>query len=290
MATKVSAAFDELLGRQRLTDDQQRIAQTRIGTLGTFFQNNFEMNAAVFPIGSYARRTICASERDIDLMATFNPFGSEGYWERYKDDSRAFLYWVRSNLNDRYATTNVSSRQVAVKLDFTSIVAEVVPCFPRKGGGYLMPNGKGKWMATNPPFHAQLIADADKAKGNKLKPLIRLIKFWNIANGHHLSSFHVEMLVKDMWEKPAIGEWSSTVSATLKVMGSWVKTARQDPWPDGSGLDSYLSDDIRQQVIRMLDDDAKAAEQAEAYCKAGREKDAFERWGVIYRHKFPAYS
>lgn len=290
MATKVTAAFDELLGRQRLTDEQQRIARTRIETLGTFFQKNFAMNEPIFPIGSYARGTLCASERDIDLMAPFAPWGKTGYWDRHKDDSRAFLYWVRDNLNDRYATTNVSSRQVAVTLDFTTIVVEVVPCFPRKGGGYLMPNGRGKFMGTNPPFHAQLIADADKAKSYRLKPLIRLIKFWNIANGHHLSSFHVESMIKQMWETPTIGEWPAAVSSTLKVMGGWVKAARQDPWPDGSRIDTYLSDDTRQQVIRMLDSDAKAAEQAEQYRKAGREKDAFERWGVIYRHKFPAYS
>lgn len=93
-----------------------------------------------------------------------------------------------------------------------------------------------------------------------------------------------------MWENPAIGEWPTAVSATLKVMGGWVKNPRQDPWPDGSRVDSYLSDNIRQQVIRMLDSDAKAAEEAERYREAGRERDAFERWGAIYRHQFPAYS
>ncbi len=133
MPTTVLSAFETLLDRQRLTDDQKETAAARVRGLTSFFNNNFEMNASPFTVGSYDRGTICAGERDIDLMAPFAPHGSSGYWNRYQSNSRTFLYWVRDYLNNHYAATKVSSRQVSVKLDFTKIVTDVTPCFPRQG-------------------------------------------------------------------------------------------------------------------------------------------------------------
>ncbi len=286
MAQSVEQAFEVLLERQLLTPGQAETAKTRVAGLANFFVDTFSMAEQPFPMGSYARDTICRSERDIDLMA---PFSVPEYWERYKRDSRAFLYWVRDWLNDRYFATKVSSKQVAVTLDFTVIVADVAPCFRRTGGGYLMPNGRGGWMATNPLFHTRLIGEADTARGRRLRPLIRLIKFWNIANGHHLRSFHVELMVKRMWDDRSIPEWPTAVAKTLGVMGGWVRSQMDDPWPDRTRVDAYLSANLRSQVIRMLGDDAKAAATAEEYRQAGKVEAAFERWGVIYRHQFPAY-
>jgi hypothetical protein len=286
MATTVISAFDTLLARQRLTDNQESVAKSRVAALSDFFNNNFAMAETPFTIGSYARGTLCAGERDIDMMA---PFSASDYWERFKNDSRTFLYWVRNTLNDRYATTKVSSRQVAVKLDFTTIAADVVPCFKRTGGGYVMPNGQGGWMATNPPYHTRLIADAHRAHGYRLKPLIKLIKAWNIANSHHLSSFHVELMVERMKRGHAVGEWPAEVAAVLRAMAGWLGYTFPDPWPSGTQVDSYLSSETRQKVILMMESDAKTAAQAEEYRRAGKNKDAFERWGVVYRHTFPAY-
>lgn len=92
MATTVITAFNELHARQGLTTAQQNTAATRVGALRTFFADQFTLGEAVFPIGSYKRETICAGERDVDLMACLEAYGSTNYWSTYGDDSRAFLY------------------------------------------------------------------------------------------------------------------------------------------------------------------------------------------------------
>ncbi len=287
MTKNVVAAFDTLLDRQRLIDNQESVAESRVSGLQSFFIRNFVMAQAPVTMGSYARGTLCAGERDIDMLA---PFSRPDYWNRFERDSRAFLYWVRNDLNERYATTKVSSRQVAVKLDFTTILTDVVPCFPRPGGGYLMPNGQGGWMATNPPYHTQLIADAHREQAYRLKPLIRLVKWWNIANGHHLSSFHVELMVRGIKQGYAIGDWPSEVAVVLSYLPSWLRTPLSDPWSEGARVDGYLASNTREMVVRMLESDAKAAATAEEYRRAGKAEAAFERWGVVYRHTFPAYT
>ena len=44
----------------------------------------------------------------------------------------------------------------------------------------------------------------------------------------------------------------------------------------------------RQTATRMLKEDVKRAEDAELDRRMGHEKEAIERWQVIYRDKFPA--
>ena len=289
MARSVEAAFNELLDRQRLTSTQVGVADTRINALQDFFDKNFTMAERAFKTGSYARGTICSGQKDVDLMA---PLYYPTYKDRYDNDSRAFLYYVRDQLNERYWATKVSARQVAVTLDFTSITADVVPCFQRsgQGGGFFMPDGTGGWMETNPKYHTQLIARGDTAYNGRLKPLIRLIKAWNLANGNHLRSFHVELLVYKMWDGNNIGTiQSQNVSSTLSVMAGWVNSSCEDPWNPSVRIDNYLSSQDRGRVIRMLQEDAVAAKKAEEYREAGKIEQAFERWNSIYRHTFPAF-
>ena len=287
MAKTVSAGFVELLKRLELTDEQADTAATRATALKDFFDTNFTMAERAFTIGSYRRATLIRAERDIDLLA---PLAYGTYKDRYDDDSRAFLYFVRDKLNERYAQTKVSSRGVAVLLDFTVIRANVVPAFPRSGGGFFIPNGKKGWTATNPQYHARLIKGRDDALDHRLKPLIRLMKFWNIQNGGYLRSFHIELMVWRMWKNnSAIPAYSTAAMQSISAMRGWLKSRSDDPWESGGRIDDYLSSGTRAKVFRMLDQDSKASGDAEDYRKADKIEKAFDRWNSVFRHEFPAY-
>lgn len=291
MARTVEAAFIDLLGRQNLTRNQVEEANNRINNLATFLKGNFALASPPFLTGSYARDTLCSSERDIDMLV---PFSASDYWERYKGNSRNFLYWFRDYVNDRYATTRVGARQVAVRLFFVTFAVEVAPGFHRKGEGYLIPNGRGGWLHTNPPFHARLVDDDDAKLNRNLKPLVRLMKAWNFANGHKLSSFHVEMMVRRMWNdtdgtKRSINSWPIAVASTLKAMPGWVAGPFPDPWSPGGNVDDYLASQTRQEVVRTLREDAERAADAEQHRQGGRIEQAFDRWRIIYNNTFPAY-
>jgi hypothetical protein len=288
MATSVAAGFTELLNRLALTDRQRSTAKSHIENIISFFTSNFVLaSAGVFYTGSYRRGTMVRPTRDVDILAALSVKEYDG---TYGDDSSKFLYMVRNALNDRYGATTVSSKRVAVKLDFSDVVADVVPCFPRQGGGFLMPNGTGGWRGTNPPVHTRLMREADEAQTGRLKPVVKLLKAWNIQNGYHLSSIHVELMVERMWRGSGIGSvLSSAVAKTLKTVPSWLSSSFPDPWPDGQPIDSDLSSAERALAIRLLKEDAGRAANAEEDRLAGRIKQAFERWDVVYRDSFPAY-
>jgi len=291
MARTVYEAFDTLHGRQGLTQRQWDTATNRERTIRQFFAANYDMLTPVFPIGSYHRGTICAGERDIDLMACLTGYGSDMIRPRFEDDSSQFLYWIRNNLNDHYYRSDVSSKRVCVKLDFTDIVTDVTPCFLNgsDAGGYVMPDGRGGWMHTNPSFHASMIATADRTKGEKLLPIIRLMKAWNIVNGHHLSSFQLEMLVEAAQRPYQIFDPAFEVWWTMGVVAQLLEYEFPDPWPLGGRIDAYLSDDERALAIRMMQQDEERAGQAREYEKLGKIPEAFERWNVVYNGTFPAY-
>lgn len=91
MATTVNAAFEELLGRLRLTDRQKEVARGRVNHLRGFFDNNYEVAKSAWAIGSYGRETIIRPERDIDVMVALSV---SAYWSTYQSDSGKFLRWT----------------------------------------------------------------------------------------------------------------------------------------------------------------------------------------------------
>jgi hypothetical protein len=283
VAWTVEAAFDQLLARQGFTTNQLEIARTGIDSIGRFLANTYQMAQEVFPYGSYARGTIAAGQRDLDLMAPL----SSGYWSRFKDDSRAFLYSFRNTLNERYYATDVSSHQVAVKLDFTQIVTDTAPGFMRDGGGYLIPDGHGGWQATNPPVHGAIIERDDSAQARRLRPLVRLMKDWNNANGTRLT--RLELMTAAIKRGHPIGVWSAEVATVLAYLPGWIRGSFPDPWQPGTAVDAYLTADRREAAARLAEHDAVRARDAETFSETGRIADAFDRWSIVYNHTFPSF-
>ncbi len=292
MATTVTAAFTELQGRIALTPNQRSIAAGRLANLQAFFATNYVVATPPWAIGSYGRETIVRPERDIDIMVALSV---PEYWARYQPDSRAFLRWLCEGLNRQYANTQVGVRQIAVHLALgDGLEVDLVPGFHRKGGGFLIPDGSGGWQATNPPYHDQIMTDANVRLGGNLKPLVRVMKAWNImGNGGRLRSFHLEMIVERVWQKgtaTSLSSMQSAVAATLKTGAGWVRVAHPDPWTgSGQNLDAYLSTETRAAIAKTMDEDAVRAQAALDYAAAGNTAAAFERWQIVFNHQFPAY-
>ena len=290
MATTVPIAFAELQARIALTPKQRDIAAGRLANLQTFFPANYVVATPPWAIGSYGRGTIVRPERDIDIMVALS---APEYWARYQNDSRVFLGWLRDGLNRKYANTRVGVRGIAVHLALgEDLEVDLVGGFHRTGGGFYIPNGSGGWLSTNPPFHDQLMTDANVRTSSALKPLVRVMKAWNImGNASRLHSFHLETMVERMWRKAtALPAMPAAVASTLKAGSGWVRDSFPDPWkPSGQTLDSYLTTITRAAVAKAMDDDAVRAQDALDYVAAGKTEKAFDRWAIVFGHQFPAY-
>ena len=290
MPTTVAGAFTTLLSDLELTARQKQIAEGRVDHLDTWFRNNAACARYPLKIGSYDRGTVIRWRRDIDVLVAL---AHDPYWARYGDDSAAMLRWLRDRLNAAYGDTAVSTRQIAIRMALgDDLQVDLVPGFVRKGEGFLIPNGKGRWMSTNPPYHAVLMTASNVRLDVRLKPLVKLLKAWNESNTRHLRSFHLEMMVEEMWEhETAVPDYPSALATSLRKLTTWVEHPMLDPWLDAGAvrLDTYLSDEERARVSRMFAADRKRADEALALDRAGRVREAFEKWRDVFPGRFPAY-
>jgi hypothetical protein len=279
-------AFEELLRRQELPAAQRDAAAQQVQEWTDFCRSHFAMAGAPSPIGSYARGTLCAGEREIDLLI---PLAAADYWGDYAGDSQAFLSWVRDVVHRRRGPVRLSARRLAVKIATPLITVNLVPCFPRDGNGYLMPDGAGGWKSTNPLFHIELIERSDVMHSRRVKPLIKLIKAWNLANGRPLSSLHLELVTVDMKHHlPTSLPWVIEVGGVLQTIAERLRSTFPDPWPEGTRIDAYLSAEHRERAVQLLERHHGAIGQAARHLTAWRIEAAFEQWQLVYNGSFPA--
>ena len=74
---------------------------------------------------------------------------------------------------------------------------ELVPAY-KSWGTYYIPDGKGGWMATYPNDFNNTLVEANNNNSYKIKPLVRLIKHWNVnVNYHDLTSYEIEKIISE---------------------------------------------------------------------------------------------
>ena len=290
MARSVIAGFDELLTRVALTADQRSVGSSRQTSLRNFLKDRFTLYAAEpdpnpWLIGSYARNTILRQERDIDIMVSLSP---TKYWETYANNSSGLVGLVRNALNKEYSKSEVSSSGAAVVMEMSIFNVDVVPVFPRNGGGYLVADGQGKWKSSNPNFHFNLMLDHNK-QDDRLKPLVKVAKFWNLCNDSLLESFHLEAMIEYMWRGISIGSYPHGLKETLRVLAAYLPSGFIDPWEPGGRIDLYLSAEKRKKVVGFASTDAASAARAEELRTHGNDQAATDEWQKVFRKEFPAY-
>ena len=55
------------------------------------------------------------------------------------------------------------------------------------------------WAPTSPNEFNKLLVEKNKSNDNLIKPLVRLLKYWNACNQYPFESFKLENLVVDHW-------------------------------------------------------------------------------------------
>jgi hypothetical protein len=112
-------------------------------------------------------------------------------------------------LQATYPSSEVSADHHCVNLQTTvaatsqsdGIGFDVVPCFllkPDDGSEdfYLVPDGIGGWMRSNPRKDTELCADLQNYHGGTYRKAVRLLKYWNKTQlGDQFQSYYIELVV-----------------------------------------------------------------------------------------------
>lgn len=196
----INSYLENLSSKLVIKDSEKNSIKLSIETLQhriNIFFNDVEEH---FYFGSYTRGTILPrkadSNSDIDYMIVFkNP-------NQYKPQT--FLNNLRNFAKKYYSTSEIYQSHPTLVLELNHIKFELVPACKTNSIFFTQYNipapstSYEDWIYTSPNNFNDSLISANKRSDNKLKPLIRLIKYWNALNGHIYSSYELEQhLIKN---------------------------------------------------------------------------------------------
>jgi hypothetical protein len=176
-----------------LSSSEKSSIDTSIGTLNTRLKDWFGSDIKQqIKFGSYTRGTILprkADERsDIDYMIVFDNEGN------YKPQT--FITRLKKFAEEKYSTSEIHQSHPTVVLILNHIKFDLVPAY--KSGwidSTLIPapdTDFTDWISTDPNGFNDELTDKNNNHNSLIKPMIRLVKYWNAINDYVHNSYELE--------------------------------------------------------------------------------------------------
>jgi hypothetical protein len=283
MPKTINSGFDELQSRLNITTLQAGTVSARHTNLRDVIKAEFT-TIDDFLTGSYRRSTMVLplKDADVDVMIVLDP----SYYNKYT--ATALLDRVRTVLLKKYTTPKISRSGQAVTIAFSDFKVDVVVGYNRSGGGYLIANSNtGSYLSTNPKTHVEQWSASNSAQNGMLVPLMKMVKGWNRENGDLLRSFHLEAMVRSVYEGGTVGNYPGAVTKFFEVAKNSLDVP--DPAGYGGNVGSYLSAAAREGVVSRFSSAHIRATDAIDYAVKGAIEKAYERWALVFGKYWPAY-
>ncbi|MGD9159024.1 MAG: hypothetical protein PVG39_11500 [Desulfobacteraceae bacterium] len=188
----VNSYLTQVSSKLVLSDSEKSSINTSINTLKTRLDSFFRQSIINhFQFGSSTRGTILPGKADInsdiDYMIVFNI--SKG-----KEKPHTYIEQLRSFASAKYSASEIGQSNPMIVLSLNNINFELVPAI-YNSETYEIPSKKSywtDWISTDPDRIKKDIHDKNKSNHNNIKPLVRLIKYWNATKHHPYVSFSLE--------------------------------------------------------------------------------------------------
>lgn len=179
-----------------LTDTEKSSISTSLATLSSRLNSYFGTQMiSSFYFGSYSRGTILPrkadSYSDVDYLVVFSTGDGEKKPQTYLERLKNFA-------NAKYSTSEISQSYPTIMLNLNHIRFELVPAVKDYFGEYKIPNPNDNWsdwIYTYPLKASDALTEKNKNNNYQIKPLVRLIKYWNAKNGYPFTSFSLETYI-----------------------------------------------------------------------------------------------
>lgn len=144
--------------------------------------------------GSYTRQTNLPlradSYSDVDYMVVF----ARTQGER----PQTFLDRLKRFAEDRYPRSLARQSSPAVVLVLNHIRFDLVPAYKDWWGNYRIParaSAFADWIDTDPNDFNPYLERRDRETEHQMKPLIRLLKYWNALNDYPFETYQLERYI-----------------------------------------------------------------------------------------------
>lgn len=177
-----------------LSESEKQSIRTSISTLRSRLNSYFEDIEEMFEFGSYTRGTILPrkadSNSDIDFMIVFkngNNYKPQTHLNRLKKFAEKY-----------YSSSEIFQSSPTIVLSLNHIQFELVPAYSLTSlwtKSYYIPAPKNlfeEWILTKPNEFNQSLTYKNVSENSKIKPMIRLAKYWNARQNHVYASYLLE--------------------------------------------------------------------------------------------------
>lgn len=186
---------------QRINEEngkEEKSIQTSLDTLKTHLNNWPKANEILehHEFGSFVRGTKLPKsidpDTDIDYMVVFDS-------SRFKPQT--YIEKIREFANKYYSTSTVHQDHPTMVIELGNVRFEITPAVKLYGASYPRYNIPApqqsflQWIDTYPEEIEHSLNEANRRGDYMLKPLIRLLKYWNVKNGKILTSYKIEQYV-----------------------------------------------------------------------------------------------
>jgi hypothetical protein len=280
----IDDAFDSLKSNLEITESESDLATKRHSLIREHIETKWQL-LDHFLTGSYGRKTKTKRLKDVDIFVVIDPGGPQCHLA--KGSGTAAVLALRDVLATRWDDLDTDDHVVTINYAGEDVASyEVAPVFPRKGGGYLMPNGSG-WMDTDPTIHAELVTAKNKECDDKFVPFVKMIKGINREAEEPIKPpFLLEVMGLNL-VLPPFGRYRDEIRFFLASAADRMA----DDWSDPAGLGPDLNAGVSVTRRRELADTVRRwlglAEEALLLEAEGKERSAVETWRKLFGWRMP---
>lgn len=270
--------------------------------------------------GSFARKTKCRELDDIDLMigisadkATYTPerkwddirimaSASSAIQQQCKDEygylnSRKVLNVFKKKLMHvrEYSRSEIKRNQQAVVLNLLSKdwSFDIIPCFLTvyESDGrnyYLIPNGQGHWMKTDPRRDRFMVTHVNQNNNVRLLELIRLVKIWNRKSSMvTIPSYLLETMLVDFGSRYMLAfhlpvRFCDALSYLQGAIYDYIYDLKEI-----QGDLNTLTTEQKDSFYNRCEVDYNLAREAINFEEEGDIEAALENWQIVLGKNFP---
>jgi hypothetical protein len=330
MALTVNSAFDTFLS-DTVNLDGGNTTSARASRDWLWDQIAAFQADSTFPIsyqeydiafGSFARRTKIRLLDDIDMMV-----GLHGQGSYYSTGLAGLEIHVRSDSNlkpfcndgthvlnstklinkfigklasvPQYSTADLKRNGAAAVLSLKSYdwCFDIVPCFMtvQEFNGrtyYLIPNGQGNWMKTDPRIDRDRVKQINQAHEGNVLNVIRAIKYWQRRpTMPSMGPYLIEAIVLAYYDgRTAVA--SKYIDFEIGPVLEYFSRAIHDFVWDPKGIQDDINSVPYEDRVKISDRAAKdhqKASEARGLETAGDHKASISKWSELFGSEFPVY-
>lgn len=249
MAT-VEQLINDHLTALNLSADERARAKAAANELNVLLRRDLDPQGEVRQGGSLQRGTAIKPLKDVDLLVVL----SEKNFPALRNLSpEEVMRAIQAKLQALGLPARVQNRSLG--LNFKMIPFDLVLCWRDSPMSHVLrlPDlERNRWLSTDPAEHNRLGDERDKGCNQRLRPLIRGMKAWNVVHGKHLRSFHIEVMMWEVWKSDAPKTWAEGLTLSFSRLAQRVLRETADPAGKGPKVDEGLTDAQRAQASSLL--------------------------------------